>query len=192
MRRMAAWLGVMIAVGAAASVPSAGARLGAGRGAGGRETIIEVWKGRRQMELREGGQIVRRFMIALGGEPRDSKQVRGDRRTPVGRYYVCDKLVRSRYRRFLGLSYPNIDDAERAYTTRLINANQWADIFFANLRGGIPPWGTALGGRVGIHGYGGRPLIPVDWTEGCIAVADGDIDFLYDRVSVGTPVVINE
>lgn len=191
MLRMAGWLALVIAVDAATGVQTASARLGAGRSAS-QETAIEVWKGRRQMELREGGHLVRRFAIALGGEPRDAKQLRGDRRTPVGRYYVCDKLVRSRFRRFLGLSYPNIDDAERGYATRLINANQWADIFFANLRGGIPPWSTPLGGRVGIHGYGGRPLIPVDWTEGCIAVADEDIDFLYDRVSIGTPVVINE
>ena len=40
----------------------------------------------------------------------------------------------------------------------------------------VPPWSTALGGRVGIHGYGGREELPIDWTEGCIAVRDADID----------------
>lgn len=154
--------------------------------------VVEVWKGSRRMELRQGETVVRRFTVSLGMQPQQTKQVQGDSRTPVGRYYVCDKIVSSRFRRFLGLSYPNVDDAERGYGARLIDARQWADIFFANLRGGIPPWRTPLGGRVGIHGFGGRPYIPVDWTQGCIAIADEEIDYLYDRVSVGTPVIINE
>ena len=100
---------------------------------------------------------MRQFRVALGRQPRFGKEVQGDDRTPVGRYYIADKNADSRFHRFLGLSYPNIDDAERGYQRGLIGAEQWADIFFANLRGDAPPSGTALGGRVGIHGFGGRP-----------------------------------
>jgi murein L,D-transpeptidase YafK len=153
---------------------------------------LQVWKGQRRMEFRRGRELIRTFRIALGTQPQQTKEIRGDGRTPVGQYYVCDKNERSQFHRFLGLSYPNITDAERGYDTRLIDATQWADIFFANLRGGVPPWSTPLGGRVGIHGFGGRPFVPVDWTEGCIAVSDEDIDYLFDRVSVGTPVFIHE
>src|SRR5262249_6973764 len=85
---------------------------------------------------------------------------------------------------------PNINDAERAFASRLISADQWADIFFANVRQTVPPSWTVLGGHVGIHGYGDRAAVPVDWTLGCIAVSNADIEYLYDRVPLGTPVII--
>jgi murein L,D-transpeptidase YafK len=156
------------------------------------ELTIHVHKTRHEMRLQEGDRVLRTFQIALGKQPTAGKVIRGDGRTPEGRYYVCEKRPRSRFRRFLGISYPNVDDAEKAYAERLISADEWADIFFANLRQTVPPWSTALGGRVGIHGYGGREELPVDWTQGCIAVSDADIDYLYGVVPLGTPVVIGD
>jgi hypothetical protein len=44
---------------------------------------------------------------------------------------------------------------------------------------------------VGIHGFGGRPYLPIDWTEGCIAISNDDVEYLYSMVSIGTPVIIN-
>jgi murein L,D-transpeptidase YafK len=154
--------------------------------------VIEVWKAERKMELREGEVMLRQFRIALGSQPRFGKEVQGDGRTPVGRYYIANKKPESRFHRFLGLSYPNEDDADRGYRRGLIDATEWASIFFANLRGDQPPASTILGGRVGIHGYGGRPYLPIDWTEGCIAVSDDDIEYLYNHTVVGTPVLIHE
>lgn len=156
------------------------------------ELSIHVWKARHEMALQQGDHTLRTFTVALGKEPSTGKLLRGDGRTPQGKYYICEKRPRSRFHRFLGISYPNIDDAERAFAEHLISADEWADIFFANSRQTIPPWSTAMGGHVGIHGYGGRDPIPVDWTLGCIAVSDPDIDYLYDRVPLGTPVIINE
>lgn len=154
---------------------------------------IEIWKGKRKMVLRDGRQVIRRFKISLGlDSDGGAKRFRGDNRTPEGRYYVSDKNPGSRYHRFLGLSYPNIEDAERGYAANLIDPTEWADIFLANLKHEAPAAGTALGGRVGIHGHGGRPEIGVDWTEGCIAVSDEEIEFLYEVVEIGTPVVIHE
>ena len=154
--------------------------------------VIEIWKTERKMQLRQGDSLLGEFRVALGQQPRQGKELRGDGRTPVGRYYVAEKNADSRFHRFLGISYPNSEDADRAYRSRLIDASEWADIFLANVRGDVPPWHTALGGRVGIHGYGGRPYVPIDWTEGCIAVSDEDIEFVFDRAPVGTPVIINE
>ncbi len=154
------------------------------------QLVIHVQKGSREMWLQDGDRTVRRFRIALGQEPSAGKLFRGDGRTPEGKYYVCEKRPNSRFHRFLAISYPNIDDAERALANKLITADEWADIFFANLRQTTPPWNTLLGGQVGIHGYGGRKDMPIDWTEGCIAVSDSDIDYLYDAVPLGTPVVI--
>jgi len=156
------------------------------------QLVIRIWKVRHELWLEENGRVLRRFEVALGKEPAASKLQRGDGRTPEGDYVIVEKRPRSRFRRFLGINYPNIDDAEKGFAERLITADEWADIFFANLRQTPPPWSTALGGRVGIHGYGGRPVIPVDWTQGCIAVSDAAIDYLYSTVPLGTPVIIRD
>lgn len=154
--------------------------------------IIEIWKSERKLEMRQGDALLGQFRIALGQQPLYGKERQGDGRTPVGRYYVSDRKADTPFHRFLGISYPNADDAERGYERRLIDASEWADIFFANLRGDAPPWHTVLGGRVGIHGYGDRPYLPIDWTEGCIAVSNEDIELIYDHTTLGTPVIINE
>jgi murein L,D-transpeptidase YafK len=153
---------------------------------------LEVWKGKREMWLKFGNRVTRKFPVVLGRQPVATKLRQGDLRTPVGKYYVCEKRSRSRFRRFLGISYPNVDDAERGFSDHLITADQWADILFANLRRQVPPWRTPLGGRIGIHGHGGRQMIGADWTEGCIAVGDDEIEYLYRVVPVGTPVTIHD
>ena len=153
--------------------------------------VIEIWKAQRRLEFRYGDYVDRQFKVSLGRAPHFAKEERGDYRTPVGRYYISDKHV-SRFHRFMHISYPNIDDAERGYQRGIINADQWADIFFANLNGNTPTPRTRLGGLVGIHGFGNREYLPIDWTEGCVAVSNDEIEYLYDMAPVGTPVIINE
>lgn len=198
--RWIAIVGALVALGTAgrgvaeemiASVPN-GTDGAYGSNGAGEYPVIEIWKSQRKLQFRQGETLVGEFRVVLGPQPQDTKQLQGDGRTPVGRYYISDKNPDSRFHRFLGISYPNEDDAERGYRSGLIDVGQWADIFLANLRGDSPPWHTVLGGRVGIHGLGGRPNVPVDWTEGCIAVGDDEIEFIFDRTPVGTPVIINE
>ncbi|HUI27350.1 MAG TPA: L,D-transpeptidase [Candidatus Kryptonia bacterium] len=176
---------MLIAVASAASANEA-------RDQSGAMPVLEIWKGKREMWLKQNGRVVRKFRISLGAEPGATKIQRGDGRTPVGTYYVSDKRANSPFHRFLGISYPNIDDAERGFAEHLISADQWADILFANLRHQPPPAHTALGGRVGIHGLGGRRAEGIDWTAGCIAVSDADIDYLFRVVPVGAPVRIHD
>lgn len=177
-----------LAVGWVASTVAAD--VGSGSVVPGRPTI-EIWKSERKMQLRYGEYVDRTFAVMLGRAPRFAKEERGDYRTPVGRYYIAYKKP-SRFDRFLGISYPNIDDAEKGYQRGLINADQWADIFFANMNLDTPTWQTPLGGMVGIHGFGDRRYMPIDWTEGCIAVSNDEIEYLYDVTPVGTPVLIHE
>ncbi|HVN85080.1 MAG TPA: L,D-transpeptidase [Candidatus Binatia bacterium] len=165
---------------------------GSGRGQREESPTLEVWKARREMWLKQNGHVVRKFRISLGSEPGASKSHQGDGRTPVGTYYVSDKRANSPFHRFLGISYPNIDDAERGFSEHLISADQWADILYANLQHLPPPSHTPLGGRVGIHGFGGRKAAGIDWTAGCIAVSDEDIDYLFRMVPVGAPVRIHD
>lgn len=158
---------------------------------------ILVWKSQRQIWVTRGNAVIRRYPVSLGKAPKGAKETRGDGRTPVGVYYVYEKRPTSKYHRFLALNYPAIQDAERALRAGLITADTWADIWIANTRRQKPPWNTPLGGFVGIHGTGGqgrqaqlRRLL--DWTEGCIALSDQDVEELYEITPVGTPVEIYE
>ncbi len=153
--------------------------------------VVRVYKSARRMELRRDGEVVREFEVALGLNPIGDKEIQGDKRTPVGSYQVSEKHISSRFHRFIGLNYPNVDDANRGYEEGAISARQWAELFVAEERGKSPIASTKLGGRIGIHGYGARPYIPViDWTDGCVAVSNEESEFLYERLPLGTPVVI--
>jgi murein L,D-transpeptidase YafK len=189
-RRVLWWSRLLVAVSMvfAVLVPSAGAQ-GAIR--------IIVLKSQHLLEVVNGDRIVRLYRVSLGFTPFGPKQIRGDGRTPVGLYTVYDKRPSDRFRWFLALNYPSSGDADRAFKAGLISADTWADIWLADKRGERPPWSTALGGFVGIHGTGaggrkGQLRLISDWTDGCIALSDRDIDELYQMIPVGTTVEIRE
>jgi murein L,D-transpeptidase YafK len=124
--------------------------------------------------------------VALGGAPVGAKRREGDLRTPEGDYFVCTRNERSRYHLFLGLSYPNASDADAGLTAGIISRMQRDEIARRISAGEAPPWDTPLGGAVGIHGSGaGR-----DWTLGCIALENSDVDRLWQACPLGTPVRI--
>jgi murein L,D-transpeptidase YafK len=177
----------------AVTSPLALERAEAVTGRAARPTII-IYKSKRRLLYFENDILKRRFSVVLGKEPRGQKVRRGDLRTPEGEYYVTSKKSKSRFHRFLGLSYPNIEDAERGMLKRLITRRDFERIKRAIRSGRQPPWSTPLGGYIGIHGEGeyrdftGRYRI--NWTEGCISVSDRDMDVLYRLVEIGTPVLI--
>jgi len=147
---------------------------------------IVVSKSRRRLYLYSKSAIVRAYRIGLGFQPAGHKVREGDGRTPEGKYYVCVKNPKSRYYLSLGLSYPNVRDAESGLRKGLITRRQYQEIAEAIRNGGTPPWNTALGGEIFIHGHGTKS----DWTLGCIAMENEDIRELYNAVPVGTPVII--
>jgi murein L,D-transpeptidase YafK len=122
----------------------------------------------------------------LGLNPVDDKKRQGDRATPEGDFYIFTKNDRSAYFLSLGLSYPNIEDAERGLRDGLISRVQHDAIVNAIKRKAKPPQNTALGGDVYIHGNGASS----DWTWGCVALENEDMRELFDAVNVGTPVAI--
>jgi len=146
---------------------------------------IEIYKAKRELILRSGGKK-HRYAIGLGFEPVADKVRQGDGATPEGEYFVCIKNPKSRYHLSLGISYPNADDAKRALEEGRITPSQHDAIVRAQKRGGCPPWNTLLGGEIFIHGNGSS----ADWTLGCVALDDDDMDELYAAVAVGTRVVI--
>jgi murein L,D-transpeptidase YafK len=151
-----------------------------------KEPRIVVYKSKRQLELYSNGAVVRTYRVGLGSNPVDDKQREGDRATPEGEFYVFTKNPKSAYYLSLGISYPNIEDAERGLRTGLITRSQHNQIVSAIKRKSGPPQYTALGGLIYIHGNGAAS----DWTWGCVALENEDIKELYDAVETGTPVTI--
>jgi murein L,D-transpeptidase YafK len=122
----------------------------------------------------------------LGLSPVVDKIRQGDRATPEGEFYIFTKNDRSAYYLSLGVSYPNIEDAERGLRDGLISRADHDAIVKAIKRGVTPPQHTALGGDIYIHGNGASS----DWTWGCVALENEDIRELFDAARVGTPVTI--
>ncbi len=153
---------------------------------------ITVRKGPRALLLHVEERLERAYPVALGRNWAADKAVEGDEATPVGEFYICAKNPRSKYFLSLCISYPNAEDAQRGLAAGLITAREHAEILAAVRAHGMPPQRTRLGGEIYIHGHGagqtnGRLK---DWTRGCIALDNLAMQELYDRVAIGTPVLI--
>ncbi len=133
--------------------------------------------------------------VAIGRQQRDDKQMAGDLRTPEGSYHVMEPARQSeRFHRFIPLDYPSREDAFRGYTAGRLSGDDLQRILDAHDEGLPPPQDTALGGDIGLHGEGERwrgASARLDWTFGCIAVRDEEIDFLADHVAPGVSVSIH-
>lgn len=163
-------------------------------------TKIFIFKERQVLQLYKKGDLQKTYRICLGINPRGPKLIQGDSKTPEGQYFVCSKNVSSRFHRFLGLSYPGVEDAQRAFETGRICLDDRDSIINRLNKGLAPPWDTPLGGWVGIHGYptgsyeNKWTLLlfpkPHNWTDGCIAMWNFEIEELFTSVSLNTPVRI--
>ncbi|MFT4015096.1 MAG: L,D-transpeptidase family protein [Paracoccus sp. (in: a-proteobacteria)] len=134
-------------------------------------TQILVQKSERKMYMLSGNRAVKVYDIGLGNMPLGHKQFEGDGKTPEGVYYIDRRNPDSRYHLSLGVSYPN--PADSAYALSM---------------------GQEPGGDIFIHGQGpeGRALSKRmrDWTVGCIAVTDDEVEDIYAMVRDGTPIII--
>ena len=134
---------------------------------------IFILKNDHLLELLRGGVVIRAYKVALGSGGLAPKQREGDGRTPEGHYIIDSRNAVSHYHKALHISYPNAEDRKRA----------------AKL-------GVSPGGAVMIHGLpNGMGSIGAahrlyDWTLGCVAVTDEEIDEIWNLVPDGTPVEI--
>src|SRR5262245_56810555 len=127
------------------------------------------------------------YQISLGTNPTGSKRRQGDGATPEGDYYITHKNPRSRFYLSLGLSYPNISDADAGLKAGLITKREYEAIAAAIHQKNKPPQNTRLGGDIFIHGGGSGTS---DWTIGCIALENEEMKELFDLIPVKTPVKI--
>ncbi len=136
---------------------------------------VFVDKSDRILKLMSDGEVIRSYRMALGGSPSGHKQQEGDQRTPVGVYTLDYKNEDSIAYRSIHISYPNATD--KAYAKKL---------------------GVSAGGNIMIHGqmngFGYLVLFNQrrDWTDGCIAVANDEMDEIMAAVTLGIPIEIVE
>jgi murein L,D-transpeptidase YafK len=134
---------------------------------------VLVIKSEKRLYLVKNNIRYRDYRIALGENPEGHKQKQGDERTPEGRYILDYKNPYSSYYKSIHISYPNAKDREAA------RAKGWDP-----------------GGLIMIHGqpngYGWMGIVSqfINWTDGCIALQNGDMDEIWDTVKVGTPIEI--
>lgn len=156
------------------------------------EISIHIWKERRDLELVSDGEVIATYSVGLGGWPWDHKIAQGDSRTPEGEYYICVKKASNKFYRSLGISYPNKEDAANGYKYNVISKRQKNAIDKAIDNRQQPPWDTALGGAIMIHGEGEEGIgAEFDWTAGCIAVNNEVIDILWEYCKMGCDVIIH-
>jgi murein L,D-transpeptidase YafK len=144
---------------------------------------VVVRKSCRTLDVYRFGERIRSFPAVFGLNGRGPKVYEGDLRTPLGLYAIVDKRPHPRWRHFLLLDYPNLHDLHRYW--------------LAMEAGDIPRAGdgyASVGGAVGIHGTDKPSLNArnIDWTWGCISLANADVDDLASLVPVGTLVLIED
>lgn len=149
---------------------------------------IVIKKNERLLSICDGDALVREYKIVLGFSPAGDKETRGDGKTPEGEFYVCAKNPASKFYLSLGLSYPNVEAANRGLREKTISLEEYNAIVKAIDEKRMPPQTTALGGEIYIHGGGAAAA--GDWTEGCVALENEEIKELFDAIPVGAPVVI--
>ena len=136
---------------------------------------IVVNKSKREMLVYSNGELQKTYKISLGGQPIGHKEFEGDKKTPEGIYSINDKNPNSGYHKNLGISYPNKGDLENA---QQLGKPAGGDIKIHGLRNGI--------------GFIGKFHRWFDWTVGCIAVTDKEIDELYKAIKIGTRIEIKK
>ena len=134
---------------------------------------IVVHKSKREMNVYSQGKLVKIYPIALGRQPKGAKEYEGDRKTPEGLYYINDKNANSGWFKNLGISYPNSKDIKRA---KELGKPTGGDIKIHGLKNG--------------NGFIGKFHRWFDWTLGCIAVTNEEMEELYNAVIIGCTIEI--
>lgn len=131
--------------------------------------------------------------IAIGRFGARRNKMLGDGMTPLGSYHVTSIEPSQHFHFFVRLDYPSVADANRGLKNGILTASQAAAIRAAHAKGQLPPQDTPLGGHIGLHGIGnGDPEVHLryNWTKGCIAMTNAQLDQLLSLIRVGTRVDI--
>jgi len=135
--------------------------------------LVHIIKHKRLLYLKRGDFIVKTYSVCLGKQPLGAKQFEGDEKTPEGSYTIYHKSIKSSFYKSLGISYPN--EEEKKYAESI---------------------NKPAGGQIRIHGFKNdfegdqAEGKKTDWTSGCIAVTNAEMDEIFEMVNVGTRILI--
>jgi lipoprotein-anchoring transpeptidase ErfK/SrfK len=151
------------------------------------EPRIVVSKSKRRLDLFDGARLIKTYKVGTGQSAGD-KVKQGDKKTPVGTYHLVNRNPSGKFHLFMGLNYPNAQDAIEGAQKKIISQETASNIVAAERSRRLPSWGTRLGGAVGIHGAGGG----ANWTAGCIALNNPDVEEIWLATKNWTPVEIRQ
>src|SRR5271169_1385642 len=134
---------------------------------------VMVVKSERTLTLLSHGKVLHTYKVAPGGSPVGAKEQQGDHKTPEGHYILDRRNAKSRFYKAIHVSYPNEKDKQRA-AQRGVSAG--GDIMIHGLPNGFGWLGATHRAR--------------DWTDGCVAVTNAEMDEIWDSVPNGTPIEI--
>lgn len=134
---------------------------------------VLVVKSTRTLTLLAHGKVIRSYKVALGGTPVGAKEEQGDHKTPEGHYVLDRRNPKSKFYKSIHVSYPNEQDRRKAEKR---GVSPGGDIMIHGLQNGF--------------GHVGAAHRLVDWTDGCIAVTDAEMDEIWQMVADGTPIEI--
>jgi murein L,D-transpeptidase YafK len=134
---------------------------------------IIVYKSKRQLLAYSNGLMVKTYKISLGGNPLGAKAFEDDQKTPEGLYYINEKNTVSNYHKKLVISYPNL--INQSYAKKM-SKNPGSNILIHGLHNKLR--------------FLGKFQRWYDWTDGCIALTNEEVDELYMAVKIGTPIEI--
>jgi murein L,D-transpeptidase YafK len=160
------------------------------------EKTIEIRKAEHKLRIVEDGKVLHTYSCALGRGSGSKKVKIGDNQTPEGNYHIIAIRKPSGFHIFLHLSYPNLADIENGHNKKLLSDSLYQAMKADVEHGKLPNQATALGGNVGIHGIkNGLGWLhglqsKMDWTQGCIAVTNEEIEEISREVKIGTRVTI--
>lgn len=154
-------------------------------------SLVRVFKSERRLELvTKDNQVIKTYKVMLGRNPVGHKVQEGDNKTPEGNYTLDLRNPNSKFHKALHISYPNLKDKLKA---RSLGVKPGGDIMLHGLPNDfseMTDWLNAvgLGGLADDLIRAGLPYL--DWTNGCIAVTDAEIDEIYEMIDVPTKIVI--
>lgn len=160
----------------------------------GSKRVLVIDKAAKELTVLVDGRQAARFPATFGIDPVSDKRRSNDLATPEGLYFITYKKSRTRFHRTLGLSFPNPADAQRGLASGILSVEGYQKILDAERRSRPAPSDTGLGSAIAIHGGGVYrrfgEFTERDWTEGCIALDDRDMEVLFNLCRLGDPVLI--
>ena len=137
--------------------------------------------------------LVKYSNIAIGRNGSGFKRKRGDDITPIGKYRISWINRKSRYHLFFGFNYPSVENVQQALNKGLVDRKTYSKVIRAHNNDQVPPQNTPLGGLIGIHGLGRGDINihkTMNWTHGCIALTNEQINNLDKLIKKDTIVIV--